>query len=82
MWGWGGEGVAGDGWIKGAFQTATKAPEIKESKAYLGNVSNYITELKRVGVQGPRGSQRIRLERKAEMNHNHIYFRDHLAGVF
>lgn len=26
---------------KGAFQTGTKVPEIKESKAYAGSVSDY-----------------------------------------
>ena len=39
----GGERVWG---VEGAFPTGIKAPEIRESKAYLGNVTSYVTEVK------------------------------------
>lgn len=49
------------GGIKGAFQTGTKAPEIKESEVYLGNV---IIQLKcRKQREGWRNFQRVKLEK-------------------
>lgn len=69
------EGVCGRGGCGGAFQTGIKAPEIWEKKAYLGNVSSYITEIKRARSTGMEWFS-DRLERKTVMSHNSYLFQD------
>lgn len=65
------EGVCGRRGCGGAFQTGIKAPEIWEKKAYLGNVSSYITEIKRARSAGMEWFS-DRLERKTVMSHDVI----------